>query len=226
MAGTAHRAPESEGLPDVRRAAWPISAAIALASTAHAQDPARLALTLDCTDFTKRTDEAALVRRFGRENVTAAKLDGAEGESVRGTVIFPKNPARRLEVYWHDERRHRGPASIAIRGKSEWTIRVPGKSQATIGLKASLRELEEANGRAFPINGFGWDYGGFGAGWKGGALDRTTGGCAIGVRFEPDAKAGEAALGKVSGDRQLGSSDPALRAVTPSLSEITLGWPE
>ena len=166
------------------------------------------------------------MKRFGRENVVAVKLDGAEGETVRGTAIFPKDPTRRLEVYWQDESKRRGLASIAVRGKSEWVVRTPGKARSSVGLKTSLDDIEEANERPFLINGFGWDYGGYAAGWKGGKLDNMNGGCSIGVRFNPDPKAKGKLLGKVSGEKQFGSSDPGIRAVKPFLSSITLDWAE
>ena len=210
----------------MRRAPLTVLASVAIASGALAQAPAPVPQVLECTEFPKATDEAALVKRFGRENVVAAKLDGAEGETVRGTAIFPKDPARRLEIYWQDEAKRRGLASIAVRGKSEWMVRTPGEARPVVGLKTSLDDMEEANERPFLINGFGWDYGGYGAGWKGGKLDHIAGGCSIAVRFNPDPKAKGKPLDKVSGDKQFGSSDPGIRAVKPFLSSITLDWAE
>ena len=203
-----------------------VVATVATLHVAFAQAPAAAPQVLDCADFSKATDEAALAKRFGRENVVAAKLDGAEGETVQGTAIFPKDPARRLEIYWQDEAKRRGLASITLRDKSEWMVRTPGKARSAIGLKTTLDEMEEANERPFLINGFGWDYGGYGAGWKSGKLENMPGGCSISVRFNPDPKAKGKSLDKVSGEKQLGSSDPSLRAVKPQLSSIALGWPE
>ncbi|WP_238243142.1 hypothetical protein [Methylobacterium iners] len=80
-------------------------------------------MLLDCTKFSKKTDEAVLVKQFGGENVVSVKLDGAEGQTVRGTAVFPKDPSRRLKVYWQDEAKRRGLASMAVRGKSEWMVR-------------------------------------------------------------------------------------------------------
>lgn len=208
---------------------WPLVAvfSIGIAQGALAQSPTSTpSVTLDCTAFTKAIDEAALVKRFGRENVVNTKIDGAEGVSVRGTVVFPKDPTRRLEVYWYDEAKRRRLATIAVRGTSEWMVRTPGKARSAIGLKTSIDDIEEANERPFLINGFGWDYGGYGAGWKGGKLDNIEGGCSIAVRFNPDPKAQGKALDKVSGENQFGSSDRGIRAVKPFLSSITLDWPE
>jgi hypothetical protein len=181
---------------------------------------------LDCADFPKGTDEAALVKRFGKDNVIRGKLDGAEGETVSGTIVYPKDPARRLEISWWDTGRRRGLAEITVKDKSEWLVRTPGAARSTIGLRASLDEVEAANEKSFQLNGFGWDYGGYGMGWKGGRLDRMPGGCSVSARFNPDPKVKGKALDKVSGETEFGSSDPAVRAVKPFLSSIALGWPE
>lgn len=199
---------------------------LGLSGAAMAQQPAPQSQILDCTEFSRKTDEAALVKRFGRENVVNAKLDGAEGETTPGTLVYPKDPSRRLEVTWWDTARRRGLSGITVRGKSEWGVRTPGKARDTVGLRTSLAELEEANERPFQISGFGWDYGGYATGWKGGRLDHMAGGCSLSVRFDPDAKASEKALAKVSGDTDVGSSEPALRAVKPSISSVAIGWPE
>ncbi|WP_056245861.1 hypothetical protein [Methylobacterium sp. Leaf456] len=145
--------------------------ALGLSSVAIAQQPAAQPQILDCTEFSKKTDEAALVKRFGRENVVNAKLDGAEGEATPGTVVYPKDPSRRLEVTWWDTSRRRGLSGITVRGKSEWMVRTPGRARDTVGLRISLAELEEANEKPFQISGFGWDYGGYATDWKGGKLD-------------------------------------------------------
>jgi hypothetical protein len=197
-----------------------------LASGALAQEGAQPQQILDCTEFSKTTDQAALVKRFGRENVVNAKLDGAEGETIQGTVVFPKDPKRRLEIYWADTAKKRGLGSIAIKDKSEWLVKVPGGARPTVGLLTSIDELEEVNGRPFQISGFGWDMGGNTTGWKGGKLDQKIGGCFFSARFDPDPKAKEKALAKVSGEKDFGSSDAALRAVKPTLSSISLGWPQ
>ncbi|SFU85515.1 hypothetical protein SAMN02799631_02717 [Methylobacterium sp. 174MFSha1.1] len=193
----------------------------ALAQAAPAERP-----ILDCADFSKKTDEAELIKRFGKENVVRGKLDGAEGETVPGTIVYPKDPARRLEISWWDTGKRRGLAGITVKDRSAWLVRTPGAARPTIGLGAGLDEVGAANEKPFQINGFGWDYGGYGMGWKGGRLDRMAGGCSLSARFNPDPKVKGKALDRVSGEKEFGSSDPALRAVKPSLSSITIGWPE
>ena len=193
---------------------------------AQAPAPAAPPLVLDCTTFPRALDETALVARFGRANVAAVTLDGAEGETLRGTAVYPKDPTRRLEIVWADDARRRGLSSAVVRGQSTWTVRTPGPARPLVGLRASLDAVEEANERPFLINGFHWDMGGFSAGWKGGTLDHMPGGCSVSVRFNPDPTVKGRGADKVSGEKQFGSSDPGVRAVRPSVSVISLDWPE
>lgn len=200
-----------------------IVALIAAAFPALAQAP----MQIDCTGpFAKDADEAALVQRFGRHNVKATRIDGAEGETIQATVVYPNDPKRRIEIVWHDEKRRRRPASISVRRGAEWTIRPVGAAARTISANSSLQDVEEANERPFSLMGFGWDMGGYTAGWGGGKLGALEGGCDLSVRFDPDPTAKSAPLGKVSGERKFSSSSPAIKVVKPSVSQISLGWPE
>ncbi|MBY0296216.1 MAG: hypothetical protein K2X71_09275 [Methylobacterium sp.] len=196
------------------------------AGTALAQAPAPAVQPLDCAQFPKTMDEAALVKRYGRENVVSADLEGAEGSTERGTVVYPKDPSRRLEISWHDVKKRRRPASIAVKGRSGWLVQVPGSRRASLGLGASLADVEEANERPFSLYGFEWDMGGFVSGWKSGKLAAMPGGCFLGVRFGFNAKAKDRDLNRVSGDKEFTSSDRGMVAVRPVVSTITLGWPE
>ncbi|MET0226397.1 MAG: hypothetical protein ABW187_08160, partial [Dokdonella sp.] len=48
-----------------------------------------------------------LRRRFGAANVRRADLDGAEGETIKGIVLFDGDPARRAELVFQDQERSR-----------------------------------------------------------------------------------------------------------------------
>ncbi len=199
-----------------------IVALIGATFPALAQTP----MQLDCTGpFAKSADEAALVQSLGRANVKATRIDGAEGETSQGTVVFPNDPKRRVEIVWHDERRRRRPASISVRGP-EWIVKPAGAATRTISVKSSLDEVEETNERPFSLMGFGWDMGGYTAGGGGGKLGALDGGCDLSIRFDPDPKARSASLDKVSGEHKFASSSPVVRAVKPIVSQISIGWPE
>ena len=60
--------------------------------------------------------------------------------------------------------------------------------------------------------------------WEGGALTTLPGGCKVGVRLVADDRAPPDARGAVSGQKELISNDPNLRAVNPAIAEILIGY--
>jgi hypothetical protein len=178
------------------------------------------AAELTCQDpFSATSDHSRLVSAFGKDNVAWEAIPGPEGTSFEASVIFPKDPARRIEVVWWDEKVRRRPATVRVRG-SAWT----GPGNVRVGM--TLKEAADANGRPFSLYGFGWDYGGTVSGWKGGALAKIAGGCTLAVRFEADERVPEAALLKVSSDREFSSANASVVAVKPRIWEFGIGYPE
>jgi hypothetical protein len=115
-----------------------------------------------CGPITAKCKRADLVRFFGKSNLKEAPIPIGEGETVPGTVVFPKDSKRRLEIIW-------------TRSKQVGEIRLSGSSslwhtQEGISLGTTLQELHRQNGVAFQFSGFGWDYGGTVLDWKGGKL--------------------------------------------------------
>ncbi len=145
-----------------------------------------------------------------------------EGTSEPGTLVFPNDPKRRIEIIWHDTKTHRRPSVIRIGEGSTW--RVPGPGGKPIGIGMPMAEIETLNGRPFRLSGFDWDYGGTAVDWRGGALARLPAGCLFGARFERDPDASEKAGNDAAGDRSFSSSSSAMRAVKPTLSEVILSW--
>jgi hypothetical protein len=106
-----------------------------------------------------------LRRRFGAANVKRATLDGAEGETFKGIVLFANDPSRRAELLFADQERARGIGSIRVRGKqSRWHL------ANGVHLGMSLQELAAANGKPLSFNGLDWDYGGVVTDFHGGKL--------------------------------------------------------
>lgn len=102
--------------------------------------------------------------RFGKDNVTIAELDGAEGETTRGVVLFAKDPQRRAELFMQDEKL-RGIASVRISGtSSRWHLGNGIKPGLTLARLAAM------NGKPLTFNGLDWDYGGTITDWHGGKL--------------------------------------------------------
>ncbi len=66
-----------------------------------------------CTGpFAKSVTHASLVKAFGARNVALLDVGTGEGETVKASVIFPRDAARRIEVLWIDEKARRNPAEI------------------------------------------------------------------------------------------------------------------
>lgn len=173
--------------------------------------------------FAKDSDAARLVSVFGAANVRHGDVTVAEGATEPGTILFPDDAARRLEILWHDAEARKRPSLVRAGEGSKWRTPVP-RGVLSVGLP--LTDVEAINGRPFTLYGFEWDYGGYVSDWKGGGLAPGRDGCVIGVRFGPDSNAPDTALIKVAGDRQMSSALPAMRAVRPSVQQISIAWPE
>lgn len=168
--------------------------------------------------FSKDTSHAALEKAFGAKNVVFQEVDGPEGSKLNASVVFPNDPKRRLEVLWHDEQARRRPMSIVITGNSAWKAR-------GFRIGEPLPAIEKVNGKPFRLAGFEWELGGAARDWQGGALEKLSGGCVLGMRFQPDPSALQNALSKVAGNRDFLSDSPDMRAVAPKVSELIVGYP-
>jgi hypothetical protein len=93
-------------------------------------------------------------------------------------------------------------------------------------LGLTLAELEKLNHKPFKLKGFDKDKGNAATvgDWDGGALATLAGGCKSGVSLQADPKAPADAVTALPADHEYSSSDPALRAVNPTVSEILLGY--
>ena len=113
--------------------------------------------------ITPRTTRADLVQYFGAGNLKNTAIYRGEGESVKGTVVFDKDPKRRMEITWTASKR---VGDITISGKSSLWHTAEG-----ITLGTTLAELQRLNGKPFKFSGFDWDYGGLIQDWQGGKLE-------------------------------------------------------
>jgi hypothetical protein len=189
------------------------------ASAAGAQQPDLLACR---GPLARDGSEVALAKAFGAGNVTRAAIDVGEGMTQPGTILFAKDPKRRIDILWHDGARRSRPATISVAPTATWRIAVPD-AEPPIRMGMSLAQVEAANGRPFEILGFGWDRGGHAGDWKGGRLAKPDGGCELSLRFEPEP--GFLAMDAISGDRPFSSADARIRAVKPVVVEVRLRWP-
>jgi hypothetical protein len=170
--------------------------------------------------FGSATSHAEVVAAFGKTDVTFEKVQVGEGEAIGATVVFPGDPARRIEIFWTDEKRRSGLANLRLSTETTW-IAPNGLARGM-----AIAEVEKRNGRPFALSGFFWDYAGYVIGWNGGALDAPLpGGCKVDVRFDLPADAPEAATSAINGDTEFSSDDENMRAAKPFVSILGFGYP-
>lgn len=208
-------------------------AGIACAATAFADVvPPPTAGLLTCDGpFHQDATEETLIAHFGKENVEYKSVPGPEGMESNATVVYPGDPARMLTVHWWDEETRARPAAVTVHadfaadpeGNNPWMTDVLWQSAEGLKVGSDLAALQAANGKAFKLSGFGWDYGGFVISWEGGALDvEARGGCALLVRMQPSA---EQVPDGVFGDTELMSDSADVIAAHPRVTEFSVSYP-
>jgi hypothetical protein len=167
--------------------------------------------------FGRDASHAALVQAFGAPNVSHEDVFVA-GDTIPMTVVFPKDPERRLMVHWLDDDGRRGLGSVIIQSPA-WTV-----GGATVGM--SIAEVQRLNGRPFKLVDFlGSDNDGQVLDWQDGKLETPLpGGCRIGAVFGVNDADTDLTQGAPHPDGFL-SEDPALRAADPRLYELTVYFP-
>jgi len=173
-----------------------------------------------------RTTRQDLVRIYGASNVVEQDVDLGEGETQTGTVLFAKDPQRRIEILWKDPEKKSLPASVQIEGTiSRW------KAVHNITLGTSLKDLERWNGRPFQLSGFGWDYSGTITSWQNGSLtaDFDSGRGKVFIRLDyspsPGPSVPEGELDQVQGDRDFSSNHSVMQKINPRAYQIIWVFP-
>jgi hypothetical protein len=166
----------------------------------------------------------SLQARFGAANVRVEEIPVAEGEMTRGAVLFPDDPSRRAYVHFVDSEHLTGLSYIRIVDpESTWSL---GEG---LRMGTTLAELVARNGAPIEFSGFGWDYGGAIAGFRGGALEpRSAQGAQTGFRLSPRPGLDPALENALpNGDTTFSSDDPQFADIGTSvvIGELTLAWP-
>jgi hypothetical protein len=204
------------------REAWTIAtfvAALALiAAPLSAQQRAQTTVVACSGTFAKDSSHLELVTAFKSKNITFTDVEAADGTKVPASILFPNDPKRRLEVWWSD-RTHRSDIHlIVIGGQSTWT------APDGLRLGQTLEHVEKINQKPFKLKGFDKDPIATVSDWDGGALAAVAGGCRPGLSLRADPKASAEKIGALSADKEYSSSDPAIRAAKPTVSEILIGY--
>ena len=181
--------------------------------------PATPANVVACNGlFAKDSSHVKLAEFFQTGNIEYGKVPGSGNSELGATILFPKDPKRRLEVLWQNEATRSGTSLIVITRQSQW------KGPKGLHLGLAIAALEKANGKPFRLAGFDQPDGARVIDWMGGALANLPGGCQVGIKLDPDRKAAADLLTAAAGKEFL-SDSPAVRAVKPTVSEIVLGYP-
>jgi hypothetical protein len=169
---------------------------------------------VDCTGpFAKDSGMLALAVTYDSRNMIFTQ-ETVQGATVGVTVIYPKDPKRRLEVWWQNPNRT-GTYLIDIAGKSTWT------APKGLRLGLTLEQVQKLNRKPFKLKGFDADGAANVADWDGGELASLPGGCkASATLHTPD----KSAAGDLPAKDEYSSDDPAMRALKPTVSEILIGY--
>jgi hypothetical protein len=202
--------------PDKRAAAAKPAATKPAPSSAPARAPhsGSFKTVIECKGpFAKDSGMLALAVTYDSRNMifTHEKVQGTE---VGVTVMFPKDPKRRLEVWWQNANRT-GLYLIDIAGKSIWV------APKGLRLGLTLEQVEKLNRKPFKLKGFDADGVAAVADWDGGELASLPGGCKASASVQANDKS---AAGELPAKDQYSSSDPAMRALKPTVSEILIGY--
>ena len=168
--------------------------------------------------FAKASSHLRLAMSFETKNVTFGDVDADGGAKVKASIVFPNDPKRRLEVWWSNPAERSGTYLIDIKGKSTWS------APAGMRLGLTLAQLEKLNHKPFKLKGFDKNGVATVSDWDGGELATLPGGCKSGVSLAAGPKASAEAVSAVSADKEYSSSDPALRSLNPTVSEILIGY--
>ena len=164
------------------------------------------------------SSEGDLVAAYGQEAVETSRIELGEGETAPGTLLFPKDSTRRVEVIWRDTVARANSVRLVWRGsQSQWQL--PGG----LSLGSSLKEIETRNGRPFTLAGFGWDYGGVVVDWASGTLASTLPGVRLYLDPGP-AHYQSAPYSQVLGDRDYSSSNQHMQSLNPKVYQIFMDF--
>ena len=217
--GNAHAVKRAAADSPAATAAPPGAAAPAAPRPATARPLAADTHTIACVGaFSKDSSHLRLAMTFDSKNITFTDVEADGGTKVPASVLFPNDPKRRLEVWWANPTARSQTYLIVINGQSAWT----GPGGMKLGL--TLAQLEKLNHKPFKVKGFDKTGVASVSDWDGGVLSALPGGCKSGLSLRADPKAPADALGAVTADKEFTSSDPILRALKPSVSEILIGY--
>ncbi len=167
--------------------------------------------------ITVKTSKTDLIKIYGKQNITDENLclDSECMESEIGTVVYPKEPSKKIEIYWKDVAKKRYPKSVLLYGyKSYW------KLADGISLGTTLSKLVKMNGKEITFYGFEWDAGGSVTSWGNGNIEKKYSGL-VGITLcEGQRELTEVERKEVIGDRVLNSNNKTVQNIDPVVCRL------
>lgn len=176
--------------------------------------------TLSCARFPADAEAAKLAEQFGAANVVDAQVTGFDDLPRAGTVLFPDDPTRRIEILWRDETSKRRPSAVFVRSEqSRW------ETVSGVRVGADLRTLERMNGLPFRVGGFRTERSGHVLSWEGGWLAPLPSGiCQPLVILQPEDDDPNGLFRQVAAGSSYASGHPALQKLNPRVVTLALRY--
>jgi curved DNA-binding protein CbpA/uncharacterized protein YecT (DUF1311 family) len=168
------------------------------------------------------SSEADLQTAYGIENVSYGKIYIGEGQYEWGTILFPNEPNKHIEIIWKIKSNNSLPNKIYIRNpETLWTL------ENGITINTPLIRLIELNKSHFNLFGFGWDYGGTISSWEKGSLAKMMGAngqIIIRLSLPETSILPSKIVESVYGETEFSSSTPAMMTLNPVVKEIIISF--
>lgn len=171
------------------------------------------------SSISSHTSREDLVRRFGAAHVIDRDIDIGEGETEAGTIVFPDEANREIEILWRDKNAKVSVKRAQIQGKASlW------KAPRGISLGTCMKDLEGLNQKPFELFGFSWDYSGTVSSWEDGALDKDLsrkGRVIVRLEYSPEHPGvTDDEVNQVQGDAVFSSRHPVMQKLNPCAYQI------
>lgn len=189
--------------------------------TAEAAKPATIenpVIACNATStFKPDVTKESLIATYGAANVTEETLPWVDSEE-KAVILFANDPELRVEFLWLDKTSG-GPRVIQTDG-TKWT------GPAGLHVKASMADVEAANGGPVSLMGFSNHNAGEANDFHGGKLETGDPGCRATLIFAMPSDLPPEAVEPVNNDpdKVYSSDSPEMRAARPFLNTIVLSY--
>ncbi len=181
--------------------------------------------TMYLEDVLQCVDLQGLGKKYG---VTNVKKDGVveTGEGAfDATLLYPETE-KEVEIYWQDGEKYKKIQDVVVKANMDENGEVkslkPWESRLGLKLGMTLADIVKYNGKSFIINGLGWDLGGNVVSWEGGKLANKN----VNIRFNDYSNnmggLTENEYNAISGDKIFDVSQPSLKKLNPTVSELSV----